>query len=147
MRVVLDTNQFVSALISKYGASAKVLQAFRDGQIEVAISPLLLAEVNEVLHRPRLKRKYHLTDRDIEAYLLLLSRYAIMVPGKVEVDVVAADPDDNLIISCALEAEADYIVSGDHHLLDLGEYQGIQIIRALELLQMLAETEKADEKD
>ncbi len=137
MRIVLDTNQFVSALIRKKGNPAQILRAWREGRLELAVSQDLLEEVYEVLHRPRIKRKYHLTAEDIEQYLLSLQKYALMMPGILEVNVVVEDPDDNVIIACAVEAEADYIVSGDKHLLNLREYQGIRIIRASEFLRIL----------
>jgi putative PIN family toxin of toxin-antitoxin system len=137
MRIVLDTNQFVSALIRKEGHPAQILQAWREGKIDIAVSPNLLEEVYEVLNRPRIKRKYHLTTEDIEGYLMLLQKYALMMPGMLEVNVLVEDTDDNVIIACAVEAEADYIVSGDHHLLNLREYQDIRIIRASEFLQIL----------
>lgn len=137
MRIVLDTNQLVSALIRKNGRPAQILQAWRQGQVELAVSPDLLEEVAEVLNRPRIKHKYRLTDEDIDQYLLLLKWYAITTPGTTEVSIVAADPDDNIIVACAVEAEADYIVSGDSHLLDLEEYQGIQIVQTSDFLQIL----------
>ena len=59
-----------------------------------------------------------------------------MVEGKAEIDVIQADPTDNKYLACALEGEADYIVSGDRHLLDVGLYQGLKIIKAKEFLNM-----------
>lgn len=137
MRVVLDTNQFISALIRKDGHPAQIVQAWRQGEVELVVSPTLLEEVLKVLHRPHIKNKYYLTDEEIEEYVLLLRRYALITPGKVTTKVVVDDPDDDMIIACAVEAKADYIVSGDLHLLDLKEYQGILIIRASDFLQIL----------
>lgn len=51
------------------------------------------------------------------------------------------DPEDNRVLECALEAEADYIVSGDHHLLSLEEFRGIKIVRAADLLKILSPIE------
>ena len=59
-----------------------------------------------------------------------------MVEGEGVVDVIKADPTDNKYLACAHEGEADYIVSGDHHLLDLGAYEGIQIITASEFISI-----------
>ena len=58
------------------------------------------------------------------------------VEGKAEIDVIQADPTDNKYLACALEGEADYIVSGDRHLLDVGLYQGLKIIKAKEFLNI-----------
>jgi hypothetical protein len=137
MRIVLDTNQFVSALISPAGNPARIMDSWRQGKVELAVSPSVLNEVHNVLHRPHIKRKYHLTDLDIKRYVLLLEQYALIVPGLVRVNVVLDDPNDNIIVACALEAEADYLVSGDRHLLDLGEIKGIPIVRASEFLKIL----------
>ena len=68
-------------------------------------------------------------------YLELLRKYAIVVPGSTTVNAVPDDPDDNIIIACALEAEADMIVSGDRHLLAIGSYQNIPIVKAAEFLE------------
>ena len=57
-----------------------------------------------------------------------------LVPGAITVNAVPDDPDDDIIIACAIEAEADMIISGDQHLLSLGSYQGIPIIRAVDFL-------------
>lgn len=64
--------------------------------------------------------------------------FAWIVEGEEIVDVIKDDPADNKYLACAYEGEADYIVSGDHHLLDLGSYQGIDIIKAREFLSLWA---------
>ena len=59
-----------------------------------------------------------------------------MVEGQAEIGVIQADPTDNKYLACALEGEAEYIVSGDRHLLDVGQYQGIKIMNAQAFLNM-----------
>ena len=137
MRVVLDTNQYVSALIRPDGHPAQILQFWRNKRIEIAVSPKLIEELSDVLPRQRLRRKHNLTDTEIAGFVQLLLQYAVIVEGEVEVKVVEDDPDDNMILACALEAGANYIVSGDRHLLNIGEYQGIAIIRSSEFLSVL----------
>lgn len=56
--------------------------------------------------------------------------------GNAQIDVIQADPTDYKYLACALEGEADYIVSGDRHLLDVGQYQGIKIMNAKAFLNM-----------
>ena len=125
MRVVLDTNQHISAIIRPDGHPAQILQLWRIGLIEIAISPLMLEEFEVVAHRPRIQQKYNLSDADIDEYIEVLSAFAVVVPGEITVDAVPDDPDDNIVIACAIEAEADVIISGDQHLLSLGSYQRI----------------------
>jgi len=62
--------------------------------------------------------------------------FAWVVEGKAQIDVIQADPTDNWYLACALEGEAEYIVSGDRHLLDVGQYQGFKIMNAQALLNM-----------
>ncbi len=134
MRVVLDTNQHISAIIRPDGHPAQIVQLWRIGLIELAISPDILEEFEAVVHRPRIQQKYNLSDADINEYLEVLRTTTVLVPGTVIVDAVPDDPDDNIIIACAIEAEADFIVSGDQHLLSLGSYHGISIVKAIDFL-------------
>ena len=134
MRVVLDTNQHISAIIRPNGNPDQILQLWHLGLIEMAISPAILEEFQRVARRPRIQQKYNLSDGDITDYLEVLREFAIVVPGSITVDAVPDDPDDNIVIACALEAEADLIISGDQHLLTLGSYQGIPIVKAADFL-------------
>ncbi len=135
MRVVLDTNQHVSAIIRPNGHPAQIVKLWRIGLIELAISPFILKEFEAVVHRPRIQEKYNLSDADITEYLEVLKTFAVIVPGTITVNAVPDDPDDDIIIACAIEAEADMIISGDQHLLSLGSYQGVPIIKAVEFLR------------
>lgn len=135
MRVVLDTNQHISAIIRPDGNSAQILRLWRIGLIEIAISPAMLEEFAVVVHRPRIQQRYNLSDTDIAEYIEVLNTFAIVVPGTITVDAVPDDPDNNIIIACAIEAETDMIISGDQHLLLLGSYQGIPIVKAVDFLR------------
>ena len=135
MRVVLDTNQHISAIIRPDGHPAQIVQLWRIGLIELAISPAILEEFEAVVHRPRIQQRYNLSDADINEYSEVLRTTTVLVPGIMIVDAVPDDPDDNIIIACAIEAEADFIVSGDQHLLLLGSYHGIPIVKAADFLR------------
>ena len=135
MRVVLDTNQHISAIIRPNGHPAQIVKLWRIGLIELAISPFILQEFEAVVHRPRIQQKHNLTDADIAEYLDILRTFAVVVPGTITINVVRDDPDDNSIIACAIESKADMIISGDQHLLSLGSYQGIPIVKAAEFLR------------
>ena len=87
---------------------------------------------------PRIRRKYPLTDEDVERLVTLLEPDALVVPGETDATgAVPADPTDEMVLACAVEGQADLLVSGDRHLLDLGEYQGIPIVTAREFLERL----------
>ena len=135
MRIVLDTNQHISAVIRPNGHPAQIMKLWRIGLIELAISPFILEEFEAVVHRPRIQQKNNLSDADIAEYLEILRTSAVLVPGAITVNAVPDDPDDNIIIACAIEAEVDMIISGDQHLLSLGSYQRIPIVKAVDFLR------------
>ena len=137
IRFVADTNVIVSATIVQDGASNQVLQAWRRGKVELATSPMLIKELEEVLLRPRIQKYQRMAQQEILELLALLKQAGIQAPGKQHVNVIVEDPDDNLVLGAALETYADYVVSGDRHLLDLGEYQGIKIVSPVEFLKVL----------
>jgi predicted nucleic acid-binding protein len=66
-----------------------------------------------------------------------MSRGAFIIPGKLDIDVIPEDPADNKIIACALEGDADFIISGDHHLTDLKIFQGIKIVDPAAFLKIV----------
>lgn len=139
LKVVLDTNVLVSSLLVKAGLPAQVVQAWRERQYILVTSPDLIAEVRATLSYPRLRRKYALTDENVEGLIDLLEHDALVVPGQAQATgVIPADPADEMVLACAVDAEADVIVSGDLHLLALGDYQGIPILTARALMERLA---------
>jgi putative PIN family toxin of toxin-antitoxin system len=137
MRIVLDANVLVSALISDRGAPASIVAYWQEDRFEVAISPPILHELDRVLHYPRLQERYRLSEQQIRHFLHLLSRQAIVAPPSQQLTVIKADLTDNRYLECAQAAEAEVIVSGDRHLLALGEYEGIQILSPAGFLAFL----------
>ena len=142
LKAVLDTNVLVSSLLVKAGLPARVVDAWRQQQYILVTSPDLIAEIRSTLNYPRLRRKYALTEKDVEGLIDLLEHDALVVPGQAQATgVIPADPADEMVLACAVDAEADVIVSGDGHLLALGAYQGIPILTARAFLERLAEGE------
>ena len=140
LRVVLDTNVFVSSLLVKVGVPAQALDAWRARRFVLVTSSAILAETRATLNYDRIRRKYNLTDDDVEQLLALLQREALLVPGTADVtDAIPADPSDEKILACALDGRADLIVSGNLHLLDLGQYRGASILNVRQFLERLAE--------
>ena len=141
LRVLLDTNVLVSATISPDGPSARMLQAWRDGRIELATLLPLLEEFDDVLSRPRIQRHQWMTADEIDALRTALRCAACMGPGERLVTVIEDEPDDDWVLSAALETEADCTVSGDPHLTDLHQYEGIDILTPAEFVQRMGFTE------
>jgi len=129
MRIVLDANVLVSAFISAKGAPAQILAYWQDDKFDLVVSPATLDELQRVLHYPRLQERYHLPEKRIECFLHLLARQAILVVPCQKLTVIDRDPADNRYLECAQVGDADVIISGDQHLLELEEYKGIQILR------------------
>jgi len=138
LRVVLDTNVFVSSLLSTQGLPAQVLHAWREGRYMLVTSPPIIAEIVEVLESPRISKKYLIGQEDIEHLVDLLKTDTILVPGRAAIKgSVPQDPRDEMFLACAIDAKADCIVSGDRHLLDLRTYRGIPILTVNEFAEKL----------
>ena len=144
IKAVLDTNTLVSALLKPEGPSGQIFQRWRTGEFELAVSTATLSELSEVLYRPRIIKKYPVSEQDIRRHLDVLSRFAEVAPGALALDVVKNDPLDNHVLAAAVETKSAYAVSGDHHLLDMVEFQGIKILRPREFLSLLEAIVSAD---
>lgn len=88
------------------------------------------AEFIRVLSYPR----FGLTPTEILPLVNNVGRHSHYVESKSNIDVIKTDPTDNIFLECAVDGKADYIISGDHHLLDMGSYEGIQIVKAKDFL-------------
>ena len=138
LRVVLDTNVFVSSLLSTEGPPAQLLNAWREGRYMLVTSPQIIAEIVEVLESPRISKKYLIRQKDIENLVDLLKTDAVLVPGQgAAKGSVPRDPRDEMFLACAIDANADCIVSGDRHLLDLQSYRDIPILTVKEFAEKL----------
>ena len=134
MRIVLDTNVTFSALLWRSTPYRLVETIRRQRQDHLFTSPALLEEPADILARPFAAKRLALLGRTGEDLLADYAGFALMVTPRAVPAVVIADPDDDQVIAAAVAAKADIIASGDRHLLSLGTYQGIQIIRPAEML-------------
>lgn len=126
MRLVLDTNVVVSALLWG-GQPEKLIILAAEGEIELFSSPVLLDELAEVIARPHLAARLGGKRQTVdEARGLYAALVQLVTPIQIP-RVVADDPDDDHVIAAAIAANARLIVSGDRHLLGLGSYRGIPI--------------------
>lgn len=136
MRVVLDTNILVRALIMPHGSVGPVVQRLRQGDYILLYSATLLEELVDVLNRPRIRDKYGLTAADIETILrLMLLRGQVITPTR---SITACrDPKDNKFLEVAVTGQAEALVSGDEDLLVLHPFEGIPIVSPAEFLKLL----------
>jgi putative PIN family toxin of toxin-antitoxin system len=138
LRVVIDTNVIVSGLLSRTGAPAEILDAWRGRQFLMLSSAAIISEVKAVLGYPRIKERYSITAEAIDQVVALLEQHALLVDGgDAAAGSIPADPRDEMFLACAQAGGADYIVSGDHHLLDLNETYGIPVLNARDFLELL----------
>lgn len=137
IRAVIDTNVLISGVVGST-TPAQVVDAWRQNKYVLVTSPQLIAEVSEVMHRPKIMDGFHLTEKDISSFLGTLSTRAYVASGTLQVEVIENDPSDNYVLSAAMEGNASFVVTGDkRHLLHLGAYQGISIITPLVFLSQI----------
>jgi len=135
MQVVLDTNVLISFLLTRGETIGRILDAWEDETFTVCVSPLMLAEMRRVLEYPHLKER--IKSEEAQALLNTLETDALLLEGVVTITGATTDPKDDMVVACAVEGKADYIVSGDPHLLKLKRYDGVQIVAPAEFVEIL----------
>ena len=124
MRVVLDTNVFVSGVFFG-GPPGRVLAAWRDGRIEVVVSREIIEEYVRVGERLSAR----LPGVDLEPALDLVSVSATLITAPPLPEPVCQDHDDDKFLACAVAAKAEYVISGDRDLLATSPYGSVVVIR------------------
>ena len=131
---VLDSSVIVAAHLSDSGTSAELLRLWREEHAyQIITSDDILAELTRVL----LER--NVPEEIVEDFVTALHLQALLTDGLYVVDLIKADPSDNMFLAAALEGQADYIVSLDNHLLRLGSYHRVEIVRPALFLRRLRE--------
>lgn len=132
MRVVFDTNVLISAFVFPGGAPESAYRAALSGRVTLVTSPPLLAELARVL-----ADKFGWEEAMVEAAVGQVARIGTVVRPRDTLSVIELDPDDDRVLEAAREGSADVIMSGDRHLLELGSWEAIRIVRVAELLEEL----------
>ncbi len=135
MRLVLDTNLVVSAML--WGGTPRLLlEVARDQRIELFTSTPLLAELTDILNRRKFEKKIAASLFTVDQIVDRYAALALLVrPGPTP--RIAPDPDDDIVIGTAQPANADLIVSGDSHLIDLKSFQQIPIVTAAAAIERI----------
>ena len=129
MRVVLDSNVYVSAALSVEGHSRSILELAEKGLFEISIADSITDEIERIL-----KQKLRWPQGKIGPWMSYIQSVTDRVqPHQRVQDCI--DPDDNHILECALEAHAEIIVTGDSHLLELHPFRGIKILTPRQFLE------------
>jgi putative PIN family toxin of toxin-antitoxin system len=131
MTVVFDTNVFVSAFIVPGSQGEEALLLAHHRKVDLYTSISILTETTGIL-----RTTFNQPERDVLAALKHISRATTIVRSVRTVSILE-DVPDNRILECAASAQADLIITGDHHLLMLKEFEGIPIVRLADFLRMI----------
>lgn len=142
IRVVLDTNVFVSALLTPDSPPPRILELALEGKLRLVLSPGIIKEIALVWQYPRVKkamRKRRLTLKEVEEAIFKILKTATITPGAVMAEGISRDPADDMILSGAAEGQADFIISGDQDLTCLESFEGIRIVNPTTFLRLIEE--------
>jgi len=132
LRVILDTNVLISAILFG-GKPRRILEKAIRGEIRLCLSEPMLEELKGVLQRS----KFDYSPEMIQIILTELMSISDFVNPSETINIVAEDPEDNRILECAVAANADYVITGDSHLLKLNKYLNIDVLNVAVFLEKL----------
>ena len=130
LKAVIDTSVMVSVAFAVEGVAKLLRDMIADNRFVMVTSKPLLKELYEVLHYPHIIKRFSPSEKDISAFIAMIIEHAMIVRGIYEINGITEDPKDDMFIACAMEGNADYIVSRDPHLRNAKHFRGIQIIDA-----------------
>lgn len=131
--VVFDTNVLLSALLSTKGSPFRCLALAKIGKVQSVTCPEILAEFSE-----KLRDKFRFSEAEIQKAVAEVKSFSTIIEITGTLRVIAADPDDDMVVECAVTAQATHIVTGDKHLLALIQYQNIAILKAADFVALLS---------
>lgn len=136
IKVVLDSNVWVSIFMKKT-LGREFSNIFKRKEIEVYVSEVILKEISRVLVYPKIKNLLKASDIAVEQIIQRILEISNVIKPKHKLNVIEEDIEDNRILECAIHANADFIITGDHHLLALKRYKNIEIITPRQFLDEL----------
>lgn len=128
MKAVLDTNVVISAVLIKGSIPEEILSASSEGLFELVTSPALIEEIRRVVGRDRIRNRVGWGEAEAAEFVERYGATTTVVAPVRAITVIDVDEADNRVLEAAIEGQVDYVVSGDHHLLDLGEFEGIRVV-------------------
>lgn len=132
----MDTNVIVSAFLKPESNPALILSLFFEGYLTVCLSEEILVEYREVLKREKFKKLDH---ESIDKFLSIIDKQALNVRPRVSVNAVVVDPSDNKFLECALESNADYMVTGNTRHFPFKKFHDTQVITPKDFIDLLGE--------
>jgi len=131
LRIILDTNVLINGIQDEFSNTNKIIDLCISGELQPLMSPPILKENKRLAKRLILDQDY--LDKLDEFY-----NSCEMIHPRSRVRVVEDDPEDDKFFACAVDGEADYIISEDHHLLDIDSYKGVKVKAPEEFLNLEA---------
>jgi len=122
LRVVIDTSILIASLWE--GKSRDVVELWKKGEITLCVSEAILEEYLYIIPRFTMLKK----GAEKLIYLFKVRKNVERITSSRRLEIIKEDPADNKFLECAIEAKAEYILSADKHLRDLGEYEGVRIV-------------------
>ena len=138
LKVVLDTNIVVSVALSSDGNPARIFEMLLYGKIKNYTSKEILEEIKQVMEREKIRKIINFEDK--EFIINTFERVSEKISPEKRYEIIKDDPKDNKFIECAVSASANYIISGDEHLLNLKEFNNIKIISPADFVNLVEET-------
>lgn len=131
MRIVLDTNIFISAALLGR-VCEEIIRFCRFGKVNVFVSKDIISEIED-----KLRLKFLWKNNQIKIFLDYILEFCHLVEVNDKIILIKDDPDDDRILECAISAECDYIISGDRHLIKLGSYKNIKVLKPTDFLFLI----------
>lgn len=132
IKAVLDTNVFISGIFWDGNYSSQIISAWRAGRFTLVSSLPMVEELVRILRTFKIK----MDEEIIEEWRNIIIENAIIVEPTEKLNLVKADPTDDMFFEAALASSAQYIVSQDNHILKIADYQGIRVISPEEFLRL-----------
>jgi len=137
MRVVLDTNVVISAILIRGGNEDRILQAWRRKAFELVLSTPILIELAQVLLYDKIRKAQWMSEKQVSLLLESFAKEAMISPGHSKV-AICRDSADNKFLEAAVDGKAEYLATGDQDLLVLKTYHHIEIVKPSTFLKILS---------
>lgn len=135
-RVILDTNVIVSAFLKPESNPALILSLFLEGYFTLCLCEEIWMEYQEVLQRPKFQNLDHVSLKKISS---IIKEKALWFVPRVPVNILKNDPADNKFLACALEAQADYLITGNTRHFPFKKFHSTQIINPRDFIELIGE--------
>ncbi|MBS3174881.1 putative toxin-antitoxin system toxin component, PIN family [Candidatus Woesearchaeota archaeon] len=135
MKITVDTNILISATFWN-GDSQKIIELVEENKVILVLSKEILKEYAEVLQYKDIQEKVEKHKLALKHSILKIAQISTIVEPHQKLSIIKEDPDDNIILECALEGKVDYIISQDKHLLKFNGFEGIKILTPKDFLQV-----------